>query len=217
MKSAVAFSYAQARLQAWHGRRPDDNHWRRLDACDTTHAYLQAAGTGSLARWVRGLRARDDPHALEASLNERWQDYVEQVAAWSPPQWRSAVACCGELRGLPAAADRGDSEALAAWRGDWHRLMPEIAPADAAGLAELERHVDRFLVENGRADGATPARSAELRDRLEQRAVSLFRRHAGRPAALFAHLLLAALDLQRLRGGLLRRRLLTPEPQRSAA
>ena len=59
------------------------------------------------------------------------------------------------------------------------------------------------------------ASSLDLRMVLAQRLCILFRRHFETAAASIAHLFLEALDLERLRAGLVRRVLL--EPQRVAA
>ena len=66
----------------------------------------------------------------------------------------------------------------------------------------------------------TPARkksSAPYRRDLAHAVTRLFRRHGASPAAVFCHLVLVALDLERLRGGLVRRRLFEPASARQAA
>lgn len=206
------FSYVQTRVQARHGQRPEDAHWRQLEACDSLSAYLQVVRSGPLAPWVKGLASRDDPHELESSLRDAWCDYVRRVASWSPPDWRSAVAWCEPLVLLPAEAPQKGPSALAEWRDQWHRRMPAGDTRDLEGITALEQHVRRWMAGNRRVDESTPSRAESLRRVLERRATAIFRRHSGRPGAIFAHLLLTALDLQRLRGGLLSRRVLARRP-----
>ena len=57
--------------------------------------------------------------------------------------------------------------------------------------------------------------SAPYRRDLAQTVTRLFRRHGGTPVAVFCHLALVALDLERLRGDLVRRALF--EPAKEAA
>jgi hypothetical protein len=67
-------------------------------------------------------------------------------------------------------------------------------------------------------DGADPRdTSAPYRHALALTLVRLFRKHGGSPAAVFCHLALVALDLERLRGGLIRRRVFAPGNAKEAA
>ncbi len=87
---------------------------------------------------------------------------------------------------------------LDAWRASWPRDCADHLAALQA-LAELMvAHVRHFSLES--PDGARSARRS-LSPRLER----AFRRHALAPASVFAYLALLALDLERLRAGLVRR------------
>ena len=91
------------------------------------------------------------------------------------------------------------------WVARWLELCPRGDAASRrslAGLAELLRGDADLFARLPDAQAAWAARRA-----LEARLAGLFRRHARQPAALFIHLLLVALDLERLRGGLVRRAL----------
>jgi hypothetical protein len=226
MTSRAGFSYVQARIQARHGRRPDESDWSRLEACDSAHAYLEAARTGTLAPWTEGLTADEDVHRLEAAVRDSWRAYLDRVASWSPEPWRAAVAWCGCLPDVPAAAhvaatgdrparapdddeDEGAPGSLAEWREGWHARMPSPDAAGRAGLRQLEAGVEAWIAANRDTAQASLARAASLREELERRVTTVFRRHALDPAALFAHLVLTALDLQRFRGGLMRRQALS--------
>ncbi len=83
----------------------------------------------------------------------------------------------------------------------WRRLLPAGPGRYWPPLGGLEAALGRYLREvaqgSGDADGG-----------LEHILVQTLRRHTQEPAAAYAYLGLVALDLQRLRGDLLRRRLL---------
>jgi len=90
---------------------------------------------------------------------------------------------------------------LSGWRAEWMRRLP--APlADSALLARLVTLVEQHLAAfSTLASGdAWPLRRA-----LQARIATLFRRATLDPAAAFAFLALAALDIERLRGELVRR------------
>lgn len=225
--TGAGFSYVQARIQARHGRRPDESDWSRLESCESTHAYLEAARTGVLSGWAEGLNAEDGIHRLEASLRRSWRHYLQQVASWAPEPWRDAIEWCGCLPDVPTAAHIADqaaaveepSEWMAAdrpteaqtpasmdeWREEWRARMPSTGTDEQAGLTALEKAVDDWIADNRDPEPASISRAAGLHERLEHRVTTVFRRHALGPAAVFAHLLLTALDVQRFRGGLVRR------------
>ena len=96
----------------------------------------------------------------------------------------------------PAAAGLRDRT----WR-HWQQLLPARPRRYHPPLAHLAAALAANLraVAEGEAD-------ADLR--LERTLVRTLRRHSREPAAAYAYLGLVALDLQRLRGGLLLRRLL---------
>lgn len=96
----------------------------------------------------------------------------------------------------------GSDDVLAAWRQRFEALCPAGDP----GLRRLGNLVD--LVDSYRREPATGrrARTASARP-LEARAVRLIRRNLSEAVTVFTHLLLVALDLGRLRDGLVRRAL----------
>lgn len=112
----------------------------------------------------------------------------------------------------------GDGETMplgARWARHWRALWPEQDAADARALNALghavRSHFERL------AHAGTQETSAPHRGDLEKIATRLFRRHAASPTAVFSHLVLTALDLERLRGGMVRRRLFGPPQRRQAA
>lgn len=103
---------------------------------------------------------------------------------------------------------------LDGWLRRWHALWPRISSTAAAPLEGLEVRLQRQL-RSLREDGGIE-RSEQVYQRLTEKLSYEFRRHTHQPAAPFLHLALVALDLERLRAGLVRRALF-PERDRGAA
>jgi len=90
---------------------------------------------------------------------------------------------------------------LTVWRAEWTRRLPRslaAAPLLQRLATLLESHLAVFAE-------AVPGESWPLRRALQARLASLFRRATLDPAAVFVFLAQSALDLERLRGELLRR------------
>lgn len=242
-----SLEYAQARLQARHGRRADDAVWQRLETTREYGALLDAARSSPLRAWVVGITPRSSPHETETVLRGHWGAVVAEVAGWMPPPWQPAIAWCTLPPWLPAlqhlarggavrpwmhgdallrllcaaapearAAALGDTAAAAlapawatpqtlgtAWWREWERRLPRPLRAD-----DKLRTVAALLQAHGWAFTRAPAGSGtQLRRALQARLRPWLHRAAAEPAAAFAHLALCALDLERLRGELLRRAL----------
>ncbi len=92
-----------------------------------------------------------------------------------------------------------------AWTEHWHTLWPDtpapVRAALAALVAVLADYMQALVIDDV-AHGVT------ARDVLALRLTRLFRRYTNQPAAGCSHLALVALDVQRLRGAVLRRKLL---------
>ncbi len=88
--------------------------------------------------------------------------------------------------------------------------MPPTSALNALAHA-VQAHAARL------AHAGAQETSATHRRELEKTATRLFRRHGASPTAVFSHLVLTALDLERLRGGIVRRRLFAPAERRQAA
>ncbi len=108
------------------------------------------------------------------------------------------------------AHDRRGEHARAGWLGHWRRLWPDEA-ADTRALADLVSRVERYATVS-EGEGADDWRSA-----LERYALRTLRRHREQPATVFCHLLLCALELHRLRQGLLQRALFNDLDREAAA
>jgi hypothetical protein len=230
----VEFAYAQARAQAQHGRRLSADTWSLLESSVGLSQFLHHIRGTALAPRVEHFSATTSVHAIERFLRREWHDDVESAAHWVPGRWRPAVAWTEKLAGLPAAGyllDGGEPQAwmsddpvlsgftaadpaslpasleaagygggLDAWLRHWRGLWPDDSKGRDA-LEELVSLADRLGIRRGEKD------AEDWRDSLERRAVSLLRRRRDEPMTVFCHLLLCAIELHRLRQGLLRRAL----------
>lgn len=102
MSHGASFAYAQARLQARHGRRPTEPLWRRLASTGDLANFLQQAQRTTLRPWVLGMQATQTSHALELSLRQRFRNYIDEVACWLPGNWGAVVRPVKQLPDLPA-------------------------------------------------------------------------------------------------------------------
>lgn len=251
MSYNVDFAYAQARMQARHGRRLNEQEWAQLSSTHDLGRFLQLARNSSLRPWVLQLGVHTGLHDIERTLRQELVTYIQEVATWQPDPWQEAVRWTQWLPYLPALQHllQGESpmswmldapalklfvsedmtlntEALSssicaplyegwhaglslveAWCRHWLILWPSSSPdksnATLEKLAErLQDHLDTFA--DASIDYAQPAR-----ERLRQELQWSFRRHTQQPATAFIHLALVALDLERLRGELVSRRIHT--------
>lgn len=220
--SVAAFAFAQARLQAGHARRLDEADWRALEALTRYPVFVQhARETTGAGRWLPTLGSHSDPDAIETELRRAFEAHVDAAAGWVPRPWRPAVRWTLRLLDVPrllageALPDEPESDPLrqtaargadlwGAWLAGWRRLWPEKNRDLEKLAALLTEHGARFAELAPDADGWAARRELEARLDLS------FRRSAFGPGALFAHLALDALELERLRGGLVRRALFHP-------
>jgi len=239
-----SLEYAQARLSARLGDRPDELAWRRLEHVRELPALLDVARNSAFRRWIGGVSEVATPHAIEAALRGHWRDHVAEVGVWMPHAWRGAVAWCAILPDVPVVAHLAQGRPALAWMRDdplfrdlvdiepgtcpsalgvgplaplaagwnqpgcfaamWYAEWKCRAPAegDATLRAELvwalRRHLAAFR-DPALTDGWP------LRRVVEARLTLLFRRAMLDPMIAFAYIALVALDLERLRGELLRR------------
>lgn len=96
---------------------------------------------------------------------------------------------------------------LAAWLAGWRQRWPRVGRAVRRPLDELAETAEIHL-----RDFPSYAISDAwvARRRFQDRLRHLFRRHPVEPAALFSYLALLALDVERLRGGLVERAVFAP-------
>jgi len=102
---------------------------------------------------------------------------------------------------------------VSAWLTCWRSLWPKKNPRTLVPLQQLvalvEEHIELF---NQLAPGST----WRQRQRLATKAAFMFRKFAYDPVDIFIHLLLVALDLERLRSGILQRSLFPNYQEQSA-
>jgi len=115
MSSTVNFAYAQARVQARFGDRPDENDWLRLHGNGEIGSYLQAARQTPLRKWVLGISPAHDSHDIELALRQKFRIHIDEVASWPPPPWRAALRWIKCLPDLPAIQHLLGGAAPAAW------------------------------------------------------------------------------------------------------
>lgn len=216
MSDRAAFAYAQARLQAHHGRRPTPAAWQVLGASKSLGHYLESARPTGLGPWITHLGVTADVHTIEDALRREWRAFVARVASWLPREWRRAALWVGMMADLPlsvhvarghdlpawagqadvsARAQQwpGERDPLKAWCERFCALWPHMARGDAQAMESLI----------GALGGHLAAEEGEAaRERLRTHLGRVFRSASQRPAAVFAFLALAALDVEKLRGDL---------------
>lgn len=96
------------------------------------------------------------------------------------------------------------SSLVDAWVQHWRSLWPEKKSKDSQAVDTFIKFIEaqRELFTQLPAD-----RTWRQRKRLDFKLTMMFRRHAYHPVAVFIHLLLIALDVERMRGALLQRSL----------
>jgi hypothetical protein len=183
-------------------------HWRSLarEVATWMPEHWQAAVAWSaLAPDLAALdflRRGDAPPSwfLHDSLYAGWSGRLgEADRAVAPPP------------ALLASASDG-AALLRSWCDEWRRRLPRSHEREAPQLARFTRLIARYAAE---MRAAPPGDASPILRSLRERLEALYRRAMLEPTAAFAYLALAALDLARLRGEVVRRELfprLAPAP-----
>ncbi len=149
-------------------------------------AIEHLAAGGQLAPWMR-----HDPVLRDVAIDEL-------------PRRREALGEAPFAALVPDGSDptRTRVHSVSLWIREWERRCPET-PDD-----NLRAMLDNILshIESMRETDAPDGRA--LRNLLATRLARWFRRGAGAPTVVFAHLLLDGLELERLRAGIMTRRLM---------
>ncbi len=239
--------YAQSRLQARFGDRPEELLWQQLEAAPEPAAALAIARSSGLRRWLAGISSHADSHEIEIALRASWRECVNEITTWMPDGWQQALLWTRGLVDLPALCYLARGAAPLPWMfGD--PVLQAYARVDSAARENLLREDFGAVVGSSSeapARAAFPARPSPSRIRqawldewrrrwprwgdtaslenlaglfeaaMNQPAVTgrpelllrlhrLFRRSVLRPVAAFVYIAFAALELERLRAGLLR-------------
>ncbi|MGD0023735.1 MAG: hypothetical protein ABSC37_03760 [Xanthobacteraceae bacterium] len=203
-----------------------------VDARASSHAVermLRAAWrvyVAELANWVPAAWCQavlwtslfPELPIIDGLLRGEAPDWIQQDPAFAELaqadlQKRNAALANPPFDVLVATGAR-EKTLAARWYTHWRSLWPHRRAENHALLdlaATINAHVER-LDRAGLQETSAPHR----RD-LALKLTRMFRRHSGSPAALFCHLALVALDLERLRGDLIRRRLFEPSNAKEAA
>jgi hypothetical protein len=139
----------------------------------------------------------DDPHLSSLALADR---VARRARLAQGPLAPLAAALAQQQAARRAGTGRGGEALhplLQAWQAQWQQRWPRCGEQQRASLLLLARTVRTHLA--GFAGLPTEAATAS-RERLAERVRRQLHDAAGQPAALFAYLLLVALDLERLRG-----------------
>ena len=170
-------------------------------------AAWQPAQWRAGVRWVSALAELPFlGHLLAEDGAFPWMDALPETGALArrPPEARPRALATGPLAPLAPAGREGPT-LLERWLRHWRYLLPAAPGAFGPPLAHLERSLRRFRGEVARGSGEAPE------GHLEAELTHLFRQHTREPAGAYAHLGLTALDLERARSHLLRRRLFPGE------
>ncbi|OHC74442.1 MAG: hypothetical protein A3G18_11100 [Rhodospirillales bacterium RIFCSPLOWO2_12_FULL_58_28] len=153
-----------------------------------------------------------DLPALSHLLRDRpvaeWMqdDHDLAPAAFKSSADRRKAFQLSPLAPIARAFDEGRSPADG-WLCRWADLWPDRTPTRRHALDNLAALFTRHL---SRLAESEEAGSESARNQLAKDLVYVLRRESQRPPSVFAHLGLVALDLERLRGGLVRRSLFGP-------
>jgi hypothetical protein len=186
--------------------------WR--DYVAEVAGWLPAAWRPAVA-WTALL---PDLPAIDALLKGEAPAWTQQEPALAPftetdPAQRRAVLQDSPF--APLLPAETDIPLGTRWARHWQTLWPKQSAANQRALNALAKAVKDHIERLARA-GAQETSAPHRRD-LEKTATRLFRRHGASATAVFSHLVLTALDLERLRGGIVRRRLFEPAQRRQAA
>ncbi len=177
-------------------------HWRR---CVDELASWQPACWQPAVRWFATLADLPWIAALppDQERSHGWPAEARGAALAEPAPVESTQALHeAGLATLSAVAGEGAEAAAAAWLAEWRRRAPSNDGKASVALRPAELLLPRLLgAGRSRAAADGPVRQALQR---------LFRRHAGSAVTVTAHLAMVALDLERLRGGLVERILFEP-------
>lgn len=160
-----------------------------------------------------------DLAVLDRLLHANAPGWAREDAVFAPLTGADRQLGAAELEGSifsPLSPKKPEDGGIAGlWLAHWKSLWPRPSGADGRWITKLVGLVQDHTGQLARA-GDQETSGAYRRD-AERALTRMFRRRSGTPVAAFCHLALVALDLERLRGGLVRRRLFDAERRPEAA
>jgi len=144
-------------------------------------------------------------HLLKGNTAQAWmlQDPVLKPFTAIHHEQRNTALLQSEYAPLVHARNEGQP-LVSAWAARWQALWPDLRAGERANLRTLYRLLQQHLESFAQA---TPDAEWPQRQQLTITLGSLFRQFRYQSAAIFIHLLLVAMDVERLRGDILQRRL----------
>jgi hypothetical protein len=156
-------------------------------------------------RWLPELPAVE--HLARGGKVPPWMraDPVMREIAFDEPQRRREALLESPLAPLLPKREDAGPHVVDAWLEEWRRRLPAAARKPRG---ELEQAIElvRKHIEAMRSSDEADGRA--LRNVLAARITRWFRSGAGTAVALFSHLLLDGLELERVRAGVMTRRLM---------
>lgn len=152
--------------------------------------------------WLPELPALQHLMREQAALGWMFDDAMLKGLASENMAMRKAALRDSAIGPLYQAWQRGESLPTA-WRDHWRSLWPADAPR--LYTAALERVTSLIVSHRDRFVGLRPEFTDQARQQLARRLQLAFRRMAAQPSAAYLHLALVSLDIERLRGELVRR------------
>jgi hypothetical protein len=178
-------------------------------------AYVTEVASWVTCSWreaVRWTSFLPELPLIDALLDGEAPEWMKQDPAFAEfvdadnRQLHNALAASALKPLLPTVAD--DETIAMRWFAHWRTLWPHRRKTLFHTLFKLAATINAHFAT---LDRASPQQTSAFHRRdLETKLTHLFRRNSGTPAAVFCHLAVVALDLERLRGGLVRRRLFEP-------
>ena len=156
-------------------------------------------------RWLPDLPAVE--HLMRGAKVPPWMraDPVLRELAFDEPQRRREALAELPLAPVQPEDAPGAPQVVDGWIGEWRRRLPAAGRAPDGELTQSLEAI-RDHVETMRSSDDTDGRA--LRSALASRLARRFRRGAGTATALFSHLVLDGLELERVRAGVMARRLM---------
>jgi len=216
-------SARQTPLRSWVvGLQSTDNY----HVIETTLARLYREYVLDLARWVP-LTWRESvewtsvlvylpaiQHLLLGNTARNWMLEIPELKSMTMSNQNLRLDAFSESPYAPLLdAWRENQPLLSAWLVCWQSLWPKKKSWAHAPLKQLialiEEHVETF-------SQLSPDATWRQRQQLAARLTLMFRNYTYQPVTIFIHLLLVALDVERLRSAILQRSLFPDYREKSA-